>query len=69
MANMSSPSSGVTAPSAEEVALLRLLAELEKAVRANRSRCTSEAVAGMSERLRKLAAELSMRGANVVWHP
>jgi hypothetical protein len=69
MATMSSTSNGVAPPSAEEVALLRLLTELEKAVRANRTRCTSDAVAGMAERLRTLAAELSLRRSNAVWHP
>jgi hypothetical protein len=56
---MGSSSEDVPAPSTEEATLLWLLAELEKAARTSGVRCTPEATAGICERLRKLAAELS----------
>jgi hypothetical protein len=60
----------VTAPSTEEVALLRLLTELEKAARTDRAKkCTPEARASICERLRKLAAEIYAHGADAAWHP
>jgi len=59
----------VTAPSAEEAVLDRLLTELEKAVRTGRAKCVPEARASICERLRKLAAEISAHGAGAAWHP
>jgi hypothetical protein len=68
IAGMGSSTKDVTAPSTEEATLLRLLAELEKAARASGVRCTPETTAGICERLRKLAAELSSE-TGPVWHP
>jgi hypothetical protein len=66
---MSGSFDGTTAPSSEEVALLQILEELEKAARASRAKCTSEALAIMSQRLRTIATELSQPHAAAVWHP
>jgi len=66
--SMSSSSNNVTAPSAEEATLLRLLTELEKAVRTNAARCTPKVAASLCDRLRKLAAEISSEAPSV-WHP
>jgi hypothetical protein len=68
IAGMGSSSKDVPTPSTEEATLLRLLAKLEKAARASGARCTPEATAGICERLRKLAAELSSE-SGPVWHP
>lgn len=66
---MSRSSEDVTAPSTEEVAFLRLLTELEKAARTNGGKFTPKATASICERLRKLAADMSVEGDGAVWHP
>ena len=61
----------MTAPSTEEVAFLRLLTELEKAGRTDKAKFTARATASICERLRKLAADVSVsvEGDGAVWHP
>jgi hypothetical protein len=59
----------LTAASAEEATLLRCLAELEETARANGAKCTPEARAGICQRLRRLASEISSVGHDEVWHP
>ena len=65
---MSRSPMGGTATSAEEVALFRLLTELEKVARINRAKCSPEATAYIWRRLRELAAKFST-GTGAVWHP
>jgi hypothetical protein len=66
---MSRSSEDVTAPFTEEVAFLRLLTELEKAAHIDWARFTPNATASICERLRKLAADMSVEGDGAVWHP
>ena len=66
---MSRSSEDVTAPSTEDVAFFRLLAELEKAARTDRAKFTPKATASICERLRKLVADISVEGEGAVWHP
>jgi hypothetical protein len=68
---MGRSSEDVTAPSTEEVAFLRLLTELEKAARTDRAKFAPKATVSICERLRKLAADMSVsvEGDGAVWHP
>jgi hypothetical protein len=66
---MGRSSEDVTAPSTEEEAFLRLLTGLEKMARTDRAQFTPKATASICERLRKLAADMSVEGDGAVWHP